>query len=252
LYPFQELEIVVAVPRHHFISEGPKVRMKIGDRDSKRIPPCEVCALRIEFEARIPLSHPVKRCSHQEATMILFTTRSVQRAVALALLGSLNLYAQPTPYSNPSSQTRMLVEPGPHQRVWQMVATNLMGRTANELDTGRRVAEITTGMNYWDGRQWVPSDPSFEVTADAFVATRLQYKVHLNANLNRVGAVTVTSRDGITLRSTPVGIGLYDAASGRSAARLMSSSSTSREASSPHCRSSKTSATRPRSVSASR
>jgi RHS repeat-associated protein len=72
-------------------------------------------------------------------------------------------------------------------------------------------------MNYWDGQQWVPSDPSFEVIEDAFVATRLQHKVHLDANLNKVGAVTVTTGDGITLRSTPVGIGLYDAASGRSA-----------------------------------
>jgi hypothetical protein len=45
----------------------------------------------------------------------------------------------------------------------------------------------------------------------------MQHKVGLNANLNVPGAVTVTTRDGITLHSTPVGIGLYDAASGQSA-----------------------------------
>ena len=72
-------------------------------------------------------------------------------------------------------------------------------------------------MNYWDGRQWAPSDPSFTLTEDAFVATRIQHKVRLGADLNTIGTVTVTTRDGITLHSTPVGIGLYDAASGRSA-----------------------------------
>jgi hypothetical protein len=97
------------------------------------------------------------------------------------------------------------------------VASDLNGGTTNQPDPGRGVVEMATGMNYWDGRQWVPSDPSFEVTPDAFVAERLQYKVQLNGSLNRVGAVTVTTRDGMTLRSTPVGIGLYDAASGRSA-----------------------------------
>jgi len=100
-----------------------------------------------------------------------------------------------------------VIEVGAHQRIWN----------TGDGHSGRSVVEIGSGMNYWDGQQWVPSDPSFEVTADAFVAERLQHKVHLKANLNRVGAVTVTTCDGITLRSTPVGIGLYDAASGRSA-----------------------------------
>src|SRR2546425_9232979 len=116
--------------------------------------------------------------------MILPATRNIQRVVALAMLWTLNLYGQPAPASKPALQTPMLVETGPHQRVWQMVATDLMGGTTNRPDTGRRVVEMATGMNYWDGRQWVPSDASFEVTADVFVATRLQYKVHLNANLN--------------------------------------------------------------------
>jgi len=79
------------------------------------------------------------------------------------------------------------------------------------------VVEIASGMNYFDGQNWVPSDASFDVTPDAFVARRVQHKVRLEANLNRSGAVTVTTPDGIVLRFTPVGIGLYDAASGQSA-----------------------------------
>ncbi|MHB8522303.1 MAG: hypothetical protein ACYDH9_16305 [Limisphaerales bacterium] len=76
---------------------------------------------------------------------------------------------------------------------------------------------MATGMNYWDGQQWVPSNPSFEAVDNAFVAEHLQYQVRLNANLNVAQALTVTTRDGIVLHSTPAAIGLYDAASGRSA-----------------------------------
>src|SRR5947207_6807041 len=161
--------------------------------------------------------HSAKRSLHSEATMILPATRNVQRVVAWTMLWTLNLYGQPAPASKPALQTPMLGETDLHQRVWQTEAIDRIGGTTHRPDTGRRLVEMATGMNYWDGRQWVPSDPSFEVTRDAFVAERLQYKVHLKANLNLVGAVTVTTRDGITLRSTPVGIGLYDAASGRSA-----------------------------------
>src|ERR1051325_1752603 len=149
--------------------------------------------------------------------MSLSATPNRQRVFALAMLWVLNIHAQLTPDSNPASQNVMLIETGPHQRVWQMEATNPIGGMTTRPDTGRRVVEIATGMNYWDGREWVAGDPSFDVIDDAFVSTRLQHKVHINANLNVTAAVTVTTGDGITLRSTPVGIGLYDAASGRSA-----------------------------------
>ena len=100
-----------------------------------------------------------------------------------------------------------LVGAGPHERIW----------TSGDPDSDRRIVEIGSGMNYWDGEKWTPSDPSFEVTADAFVADRMQYKVRLDANLNQIAAVTVVTPDGSTLRSTPIGIGLYDAATGLSA-----------------------------------
>lgn len=74
-------------------------------------------------------------------------------------------------------------------------------------------------MHYWTGQEWAPSDPSFTLTpeGDAFVAGRVQHQTRLAANLNVAGAVTVTLPDGPVLRSTPVAIGLFDAASGRSA-----------------------------------
>jgi hypothetical protein len=95
---------------------------------------------------------------------------------------------------------------GPHSRIWRNSA-------------GQSVTEIATGMNYWDGQEWTPSDPSFQVSPDgtAFVAARIQDPTRLAANLNCVGAVTVITPDNVTLSSTPIAIGLYDAASGKSA-----------------------------------
>jgi hypothetical protein len=94
----------------------------------------------------------------------------------------------------------------PNSRVW-----------ANSA--GQSVTEIATGMNYWDGQQWTPSNPSFVVSPDGtqFVAAQIQDPTRLAANLNIQGAVTVTTPDNVTLSSTPIAIGLYDAASGLSA-----------------------------------
>jgi RHS repeat-associated protein len=80
----------------------------------------------------------------------------------------------------------------------------------------KEIVEIATGLNYWNGQEWLPSSAQFELTPDAFVANRMQHMVSLNDNLNRVGAVTIVTHDSQVLHSTPVAIGLYDAASGRS------------------------------------
>ena len=94
---------------------------------------------------------------------------------------------------------------GPHSRVW--------GNSA-----GQTISVIATGLNYWDGQQWTPSNPSFEVSPDgtAFIASQIQDPTKISAELNTAGAVTVTTPDNVTLSSTPVAIGLYDAASGKS------------------------------------
>src|SRR5439155_26531155 len=81
-----------------------------------------------------------------------------------------------------------------YERIW----------TSGDPDSDRRIVEIGSGMNYWDGEKWTPSDPSFEVTADAFVADRMQYKVRLDANLNQIGAVT--DRKSTRLNSSHVAI----------------------------------------------
>jgi hypothetical protein len=71
-------------------------------------------------------------------------------------------------------------------------------------------------MNYWDGKQYVPSDPRFDLGTDSFVADRVQHTVKISANLNQTGAVKLVTPDGKRLNSTPVAIALYDAQSGES------------------------------------
>jgi hypothetical protein len=77
------------------------------------------------------------------------------------------------------------------------------------------VVEIGSGMNFWDVQQWSPSVAEFGLTEDAFVADRVQHRKRLNADLNVIGAVTTTLKDGTVLRSTPVAIALYDPNDGR-------------------------------------
>jgi hypothetical protein len=98
-----------------------------------------------------------------------------------------------------------VVQRGPHSRLWRNSA-------------GQSVTEITTGLNHWNGTDWVPSDPSFAVSpaGTAFVADNIQDPTRLAANLNVAGAVTVTTPHNVTLHSTPLAVGLYDAASGKS------------------------------------
>jgi hypothetical protein len=113
---------------------------------------------------------------------------------------------------------------GPHhRRLGEAAAMTRSGGTQGQRalaaarGEGGGVVEIATGMNYWDGQAYVPSDARFEVTPEAFAAERVGHKVWLRANLNVAGAVTMVTPDGQLLRSTPVALGLYDAASGRSA-----------------------------------
>jgi len=83
-------------------------------------------------------------------------------------------------------------------------------------ENGGEIVELETGMNYLKDNEWVPSESSFEVEPDAFVASKMQHKVKLNRELSVTGSVSVTTGDGLVLNSTPVAIGLYDAESGDS------------------------------------
>lgn len=94
---------------------------------------------------------------------------------------------------------------GPNSRTW-MPKSHGGGESP--------IVEIATGMNYWDGKRWRPSEASFSASHNGFVARRVQHNVWLAPDLNVAPAVSV-NLDGMVLQSTPVGIGLYDAASGK-------------------------------------
>lgn len=112
----------------------------------------------------------------------------------------------PLPREDQAGKNDEPVEVGPNHRA-----------VANDHESGARVVQLATGMNYWDGKEWVLSDARFDVAESGFVATRMQHKVRIGFNLNTPNAVSVVTRDGITLNSTPVAIGLYDSESGQSA-----------------------------------
>jgi hypothetical protein len=104
------------------------------------------------------------------------------------------------------SAASAVIDVGPDSRTW----ANAQG--------GHPIVELVTGMNYSSNGLWVPSNPSFQISPDgtAFVANQVQHKVRLAANLNAIGTVTITTPDGELLQTTPVGIGLYNAANGDS------------------------------------
>jgi hypothetical protein len=111
-------------------------------------------------------------------------------------------------------------EVGPHSRTWVLPpdSSGPAGASPGSSHGGSgRVVELASGMNYWTGTEYVPSDPVFEVSpdGDAFLATRVQHKVRISEELNQPGAITVVTPDGVNLHSTPVAIGLYDSVSGR-------------------------------------
>ena len=87
--------------------------------------------------------------------------------------------------------------------------------TVRTAKTGpRQIVEIGTGMNFWNGLQWVPSNPTFVPVANGFLAGQLQDPVQLAGDLYTTNAVTVRTPEGIVLGSSPVAVALYDAASG--------------------------------------
>jgi hypothetical protein len=130
-------------------------------------------------------------------------------AIASCLLAAVRVCnaqtVQPVQAPPVSGGDYSITQVGPHSRVWQNSA-------------GQSVTEIATGMYYFDGQQWSPSENSFALSTDgsSFVANKIQDPTTLAANLNVQGAVTVTTPDNVTLRSSPVAIGFYDAASGNS------------------------------------
>src|SRR2546425_728598 len=127
-------------------------------------------------------------------------------ASTLALI-SLCAHAQvslPLPSSVP-----VIVESGPHHRIWQRVTVDDQGRAITNSYT-----ELATGLNFFNpatGR-YEASQEQFETTKDGHaVATKGQHQVSIAADINSGGSVELITPDGQRLLSNPMGFSFRDA-----------------------------------------
>ena len=137
--------------------------------------------------------------------------------ILLCLAVSQTLSAQNWPAPSPDGPS----EVGPDYKIWDTGAGAQTAAFGNRMTTAsptgnHRIVEIGSGMNYWNGNEWLSSEPVFNVLSDSFVADKVQDRITLQAELNTEGAVSVATRNGLKLNSTPVGIALFDPASGNS------------------------------------
>src|SRR3989442_8495000 len=104
----------------------------------------------------------------------------LKTALAIVLLCSASS-AQQTTNQYPTRAHMVLKESGPHHRLWAGTNTPIAGAKSPGSGTNRfahqsiehHVREIKSGMNYWNGESWVPSEPSFTFTNGSFFAEKV-------------------------------------------------------------------------------
>ena len=110
----------------------------------------------------------------------------------------------------------VVMERGADHRVLQYATyqTNGFGRIITNLHSS---IELQTGLHYkGTNEDWLESDATFEVVANALEGTRTGHKVSLSGNINTSGGVTLVTPDAKEFRSHIVGLSYYDKASGNS------------------------------------
>ena len=128
-------------------------------------------------------------------------------ASVLSLHGQTSLGLSRSPY--------VVVERGPHHRVWQSVSSE-SGPSGETLWSTNSYVELETGACYQENGQWVDASEGIEIHPDGAIAQHTQHKVIFAPNLKTLGAIDLLTPDGKRMRSSPVGLAYYDAASGQS------------------------------------
>ena len=109
-----------------------------------------------------------------------------------------------------------IIEIGENHRVWQRVVTetNEFGKV---VSTTNSFTELQTGLYYQSGPgdKWLETKAEIELLADGAAATNGPHKVFFAANLNAVGAISLTTPEGQLLRSRVFGLSYFDAATGK-------------------------------------
>lgn len=133
--------------------------------------------------------------------------RAAQIACLSAACLALNAASAPTFIADPDS--------GPHHRRWRPDAPRpLQSDDASAPPPG--FIQLEPGLNRWEGGRWVETSEDVEVRGGRVVARGTQHKVAWAANANSRGAMEIEFPDGLWLRGHCLGLGYYDAASGRS------------------------------------
>jgi hypothetical protein len=106
---------------------------------------------------------------------------------------------------------------GEHQTEWSAVRYATNPATGRVRATTNSYVEIGTSLNRMDTAtgQWVPSDPSFQVTDAGVEANWAGHRVRINGNINAAGAVQI-EKDGVRLQGHPLCIAYFDPVDGRS------------------------------------
>jgi RHS repeat-associated protein len=103
---------------------------------------------------------------------------------------------------------------GPHHRlVDKLIDTT--DANAQLIQHHVRYTVLASGLNYWDGTQWVESEEKIVADARGAIAAKGQYQVVFGNNLNRSGTIEIRLSDGQVIKNHPLGIYYFDATDGR-------------------------------------
>src|SRR5690242_19541683 len=98
---------------------------------------------------------------------------------------------------------------GAHHRVWSRLTltTNSSGAVSRQTNS---FVQLATGLNRWDGKDWVESRPELVETPNGISARGAQHTAHFDENINSRGSVQIKMSDGGWLKGHPLCLGYYD------------------------------------------
>lgn len=102
-----------------------------------------------------------------------------------------------------------VLERGAHHRTWELVTTveTPSGKPALRKSS---FVELATGLHYQEDGQWREAKEEVESAEGGATARQGAHKVFFAANLNTLGAITLTQPDGSRMRSHPLALAYFD------------------------------------------
>ncbi len=114
-----------------------------------------------------------------------------------------------------AAEVQLAEAAGPSSTLVRQETVNQAGRATESVSTNLFV-ELANGLNYFDGKEWLPTDTSLELEPGYAKAWKGQHKVTFAAELNCGGAVAIELPDGERMRSQIYGIAYYNSRTGES------------------------------------